>query len=481
MFNIIKQNMDYKIFINGSWQTASDYITIKSPVDGEILGNIPAMTKQEVVTSLNHCKNAGKDWANVSFFKRGEILLKAADNLLANHEIIAKLLCKEISKDYKSCVSEVVRTVDLIKSTVETAKTLTGEVLNGDMLGDLTKNKTAIIKRVPLGMILAISPFNYPINLAASKIVPALLMGNSVVFKPATQGAISALHMVRCLESAGLPSGILSVITGIGEIVGPHLMGNEDISMINFTGSTSVGKKIAKDCGLIPLVMELGGKDPAIVIDNSDIDKTVSHIVSGAFGYSGQRCTAIKRLIVLESIADELCEKVKIATAKLSVGNPEDNCTVTPLINDKSAKYVLSLIDDAKNKGADVTVFGEHKNNLIYPTIIDNTTKDMDIFYDEPFGPILPIIRVANIKEAIEVANDTEYGLQASIFGNDIDEIFNIAGELEVGSVNINGKSERGPDNFPFLGRKNSGIGVQGIRYTLEASSTIKSIVINLK
>lgn len=481
MFNIIKQNVDYKIFINGSWQTGTEYITIKSPIDGEILGNIPAMTKQEVITSLSHCKNAGQSWAKTSLFKRGEILLKAADILYNHHETIAKILCKEISKDYKSCVSEVVRTVDLIKSTVETAKTLTGEVLAGDMLGDSTKNKTAIVKRVPLGTILAISPFNYPINLAASKIVPALLMGNSVVFKPATQGAISALHMVRCLESAGLPAGILSVITGIGEVVGPHLMDNKNISMINFTGSTAVGKKLAKECGLIPLVMELGGKDPAIVIDNTNIDKTVEHIVSGAFGYSGQRCTAIKRLIVLDGIADEVLEKVKLATSKISVGSPVDNCTVTPLINDKSAKYVMSLIDNAKNKGADVTVFGEHKNNLIYPTIIDNTTKEMSIFYDEPFGPVLPIIRVANIKEAIDVANDTEYGLQASIFGSNIDEIFSIAGELEVGSVNINGKSERGPDNFPFLGRKNSGIGVQGIRYALEASSTIKSIVLNLK
>lgn len=479
MFSIIKEDINYKIFINGSWEKASDYITIKSPVDGEVLGNIPAMTKQEVITSLKHCKASIKDWANTSLFKRGEILLKAADTLYENHETIAKILCNEISKDYKSCVSEVIRTVDLIKSTVETAKTLTGEVLNGDMLSNSTKHKTAIIKRVELGMILAISPFNYPINLAASKIVPALLMGNSVVFKPATAGAISALYMVRCLESAGLPAGILSVITGLGEIVGPHLMDNNDISMINFTGSTSVGKKIAKDCGLIPLVMELGGKDPAIVIDNINIDKTVEHIVSGAFGYSGQRCTAIKRLIVLDHIADELCEKVKLATGKISVGNPMDNCMVTPLISDKSTKYVLSLIDDAKNKGADVTVFGEHKNNLVYPTIIDNTTKDMDIFYDEPFGPVLPIIRVSSISEAIAVANDTEYGLQASIFCNDINTVFDIADKLDVGTVNINGKSERGPDNFPFLGRKHSGIGVQGIRYTLEASSTIKSIVIN--
>lgn len=480
MFQEIKTDLKYKMFTEGEWLVANDYIRIDSPVTGKTIGLIPAMSKEQITKAIKSCVSAQKTWAAFSLFHRCEILLEGANHLYENREEIAVIMADEISKEYKSCVSEVSRTVDFIRASVETAKVIGGEVISGEMLGDDTRGKTAIAKRVPLGVVLAISPFNYPINLACSKIAPALIMGNSVVFKPATQGVISALHMVRCLEKAGLPAGVLAVITGNGEVVGPHLMTHHEIAMINFTGSTAIGQKIAKGAGLIPLIMELGGKDPAIVLDTVEIDKTVDHIVKGAFGYSGQRCTAIKRVIVLDDIADEVVSKIKAEVSKISVGGPFDNCMVTPLISNKAAESVISLIEDARCKGGIVTEFGTHKGNLIYPTVIDYTTKAMAVFYDEPFGPVLPIIRVSNIEEAVQVANDAEYGLQASIFGKNIDDLFKIAAVLDAGTINLNGKSERGPDNFPFLGRKNSGIGVQGVQYTLLASSTLKSIVVNL-
>lgn len=480
MFQKIKNDLHYKMFMKGEWHEAKDFMQIKSPVTDDTIGWIPAMNKEQITEAVKTCALTQKEWANFSLFRRCEILLSGAKSLVEHKEEIALIMADEISKEYESCLSEISRTADLIRASAEAAKAMNGEVLSGGMLDDSTKGKTAIIKREPLGVILAISPFNYPINLAASKIAPALIMGNAVVFKPATQGVISALHMVRCLEHAGLPAGILAVVTGAGAVVGPHLLTHREISMINFTGSTTVGQGLSKTAGPIPLIMELGGKDPAIILDTIEIDKTIEQIVKGAFGYSGQRCTAIKRVIVPDSIADEVVEKLKAEVSKVTVGGPFDHCMVTPLISRSAAKFVLSLIEDARSKGGAVTEFGVHKGNLVYPTLVDYATKEMNIFYSEPFGPVLPIIRVSGIEQAIQTANDTEYGLQASVFGQNMKELFYAANALEAGTINLNGKSERGPDNFPFLGRKNSGIGVQGVRYALEAGTTFKSIVINL-
>lgn len=479
MFDIIEENGRYKKYVDGKWQATAEHIPIHSPIDGAELGAMPSMDETELDEAVTSCKRAQKAWAATGLYERCAILLKSADILQSQEEPIATLLAREISKDYKSCRAEVVRTAGLIRATVEQARALTGELVHGDILGADTRGKTALVRRVPYGVVLAVSPFNYPVNLAASKIAPALAMGNTVVFKPSTQGSLSALHMVRCLEAGGLPAGVLCTASGAGSLVGPYLMRHPDIALINFTGSTEVGRKIAQGAGMIPLVMELGGKDPAVVLEDADLDAAASSIVSGAFGYAGQRCTAIKRVVVLDSVADALVERLKRGVEALTVGDPFDNCTVTPLISSGAADTVEALIADAAKKGADIFTTGARKGNLLYPTLADHVTPDMDLAHVEPFGPVLPVLRVGSEREAVELANASEYGLQASVFGRDIDALLRVANQLEAGTVNINGKSERGPDNFPFLGTKASGIGVQGIRYALEASSALKSIVIN--
>ena len=229
-----------------------------------------------------------------------------------------------------------------------------------------------------------------------------------------------------------------------------------------------------------PIMLELGGKDAAIVLEDADLEKASNDIVSGAFSYSGQRCTAIKRVLVMESVADKLAELLKEKVSKLTVGNPFDNVNITPLIDNKAADFVEKLYLDAKNKGAiELTKF-KRENNLIYPTLMDNVSLDMELATVEPFGPILPIIRVKTEEEILEIANVSEYGLQSSVFTKDINKAFEFASKLEVGTVNINEKTQRGPDNFPFLGIKNSGVGVQGIRNSILSMMKIKTIVINI-
>ena len=486
MLNYIKNNDNiYKNLINGEWteSKSGNLIEIYSPVDNSLLGKVQAMTKEEVDVAISSAKEAQNKWKKKGLNERAEVLYKAADLLLENQEELAHLMMMEIAKDLKSCRSEVSRTADFIRFTAETAKNLTDESVPGDTFPGSKNNKISIVTREPLGVILAISPFNYPVNLAASKIAPAIVIGNSVVLKPATQGSICGLYLARIFEMAGLPQGVLNTVTGRGSEIGDYITSHKDINFINFTGSTEVGRRISSKSPMIPLLMELGGKDAAIVLEDADLDLAAKNIVEGGFSYSGQRCTAVKRILALESIADELLEKIKKEMDNLVVGNPleKEAIHVVPLINTKSADFVSDLINEAVEKGAHLAVGGKREGNLIYPTLLDNVTTEMRVAWEEPFGPVIPLIRVKDKDEAIKIANESEYGLQSSVFTRNINDAFYIAEKLEVGTVQINNKTERGPDNLPFLGVKSSGIGTQGIRYSIESMCRPKVTVINLK
>lgn len=483
MFTCIKgEELTFKNLVNGEWKTSKSnkFIDIYSPVGNCIVGKVPAMTKEEVDFAIKCADEAQKSWRNVPVNKRAEILYKAADLLVEKADEMAEIMMREIGKDKKSSESEILRSADYIRFTADTAKNLSGESIPGDSFPGFKKNKISLVTREPLGVVLAISPFNYPINLASSKIAPALIAGNTVVLKPATQGSLCGLYLAKVFEQAGVPAGVLNTITGRGSEIGDYIVTHPEIDFINFTGSTEVGTRISKITSMVPLLMELGGKDAAIVLKDADLDLAASNIVSGAYSYSGQRCTAVKRILVVDEVADKLVEKVKEKVEKLKVGNPVDGAEVVPLIDNKAADFVWELIDDARDKGAHLLVGGKREENLIYPTLFDYVTTDMRLAWEEPFGPVLPIIRVKDKDEAIEIANKSEYGLQSSVFTENINEAFYVADRLEVGTVQVNNKTERGPDHFPFLGVKASGIGTQGIRYSIEAMSRPKATVINI-
>lgn len=472
----------YYNYVGKDWLYTNDkMMDVISPVTGEKIAELQKMDKSEIDLAFASARKATKGWEYLPTSKRAEYLYKAAEILESRKEEIATVMMHEIAKDYKSCMSEVTRTADYIRFSADTAKTISGEGIPGDLFPGYKQDKWSIVSRVPLGVVLAISPFNYPINLSASKIAPALAMGNTVVLKPATQGAMSALHLVQAFVDAGLPEGVLNTVTGRGSEIGDYVVNHGEVDFINFTGSSKVGKSIAKQVEMKPLLMELGGKDAAIVLHDADLDLTAQNIVAGAYSYSGQRCTAVKRILVEDSVADELIAKLKPLIEEIKVGNPEDGSTVTPLIDQKSADFVMELVNDALAKGADAVVEGRQEKNLVYPYLIDHVTEGMRLAWEEPFGPILPIIRVKDADEAIRIANDSEYGLQSSVFTENMNRAFYVAKRLEVGSVQINNKTERGPDHFPFVGVKSSGIGAQGIRYSIEAMSRLKAIVLNIK
>ena len=478
MFDSICQDKNYKNLFNGEWVTSTNNIDIFSPVDNSLVGKIPAMSKEEASLVISNSKTSQKKWADMPISSRASILHKAAALLDENVEYLSYIMQKEIAKDKHSCDAEIKRTADFIRFTADAGKHLEGETIGADNFPGFKKNKISFVTKVPVGIVLAISPFNYPINLSASKIAPALIGGNSVILKPSTQGAISALHLAAIFNEAGVPPGVLNTITGRGSEIGDYLVTHKDINFINFTGSTQVGKHIAVIAGMVPMIMELGGKDAAIVLCDADIESAGKDIIAGAFSYSGQRCTAVKRVLVINDVADNLIIQLLNNIKLLKVGNPEDDCDVTPLIDNKAADYVQELIDDAITHGATLLCGNKRSNNLIYPTLFDNVTTDMRLAWEEPFGPVLPIIRVNDIEEAIRIANSSEYGLQTSVYTKNIDDAFNIANRLEVGTVQINNKPERGPDHFPFSGTKSSGMGTQGIRYSIEAMTRSKATVL---
>lgn len=454
-----------------------DKIQIYSPIDGKLLGEVEAMTKEEIEEKIQKLKKAYKTFSELDILKRANYLRKASELIKNRAEDLAKVMTVEISKPYKDSLTEVLRSVEMMDYTIEEALRIQNEVYSGESFG--SKDKVCLSLRQALGIILCIAPFNYPINLSLSKIVPALIMGNVVLFKPPTQGSLVCSEMVKILNEV-LPEDVLTIATGRGSVIGDYINTHKDIAFINFTGSTQIGKRISNQADLKGLMMELGGKDAAIVLKDADLSKAASEIVKGAFSYSGQRCTAIKRVLVDKEVKEELVSKICDLVDKLKVGHPMDNADITPLIDSKSADFVQSLIDDAIDKNANVLRGNKRKQNLIYPCILDNVTLDMKVAFEEPFGPVLPIITVANVDEAIEIANMSNYGLQSAIFTKDITKAFEIAKKLEVGTVHINNKTQRGPDNFPFLGIKDSGIGVQGIRYSILSMTRLKNIVFDM-
>ncbi|MFX1313528.1 MAG: aldehyde dehydrogenase family protein, partial [Promethearchaeota archaeon] len=373
-FSIMKEGIDYKYYANGKWEKSNSgkVLSVYNPYNHELIGNVQACSKEEVDNTIRIAHESIECWRDTPLNKRAEALYKATDLIIEWSKPLGYLLMSEIGKPLNSAISEIIRTAELFKATADSSLQLSGETILGDAFEGYSKEKISMTYRVPLGVILCIGPFNYPFNLTGSKIAPALLAGNSVVMKPPTQGPLTALHFGIILEKAGVPPGVFNIITGRGSEIGDYLVSHPLIDMINFTGSSETGKNLAKIAGMKSLLLELGGKDAAIVLDDADLDNTVKAIISGAFSFSGQRCTAVKRVLPMPGIANKLIEKVTEETLKLSIGDPKDNKKIGPLISSEQCDYVQGLINDALEKGATLICGNKREGNIIWPTILDN-------------------------------------------------------------------------------------------------------------
>ena len=472
-------------YINGKFLNNTTNIEkIFNPENNQQIATYTSISTDELNKVYKDAARAFESWKLLEPNKRIEYIEKFNELLNQNLEDIAQAIMQSIAKPKSAAIDEVKRTIQMIKDLIEQYKL---NFINPTIIDEKithTKNKLGIWTYEPLGTVLAIAPFNYPINLLISKIIPALLTGNVVIYKSANQTYIVGYIIAKLFDEIKIPHGVINYVVANGNDLGSTIVDNDNIKLLNFTGGTKTGKEIMKTISSSTnIILEMGGLDPALITKNNDDPKTIAtEIVKGAFSFNGQRCTAIKRIILLKD-NQEFNEKFKTelinAINKLTIGKAIDDANITALVNEAAVKRVLDLYNDAIKNNAKALILPKIEGNIITPILLDDVTKAMKIYDTEAFGPILPIIYAKDIDDMIHIANDTQYGLQASVFTKNKDEWWMIAKKIDAGSINWNKSSSRGPDIFPFLGVKNSGFNVQGIYWSLYSTVRLKGYIEN--
>lgn len=468
------------MLIGGEYISCDDRQDVINPYNGEVIDTIPIAHRQTAQLAIDKANQAKASLTEMSAFKVSNKLLNVVSKLQDKREEFAELLSLEVGKPINEALVELDRSIETLKLAAEEAKRIYGESVPLDA-GLNGKGFFAFTQKLPLGVVAAITPFNYPLNLTIHKIAPAIACKNTVIVKPPTEAPLTVMKFCELLDEE-FPDGVVNVVTGYGSEIGDYLVCSPEIDKISFTGSVTTGLMISQKAGMKKVTLELGGNDPVIILKDADIDKAVKGIINGAFLNAGQVCMGVKRIIVEEDIADEFGQKLVEATEKLVMGNPLDAKTALgTLISEKSAIQVEETVNNAVENGAKVLTGGVRDGAFYKATVIDYVTPDMDLVVRETFGPIAPIIRVKNLDEAIEVANDTEYGLQAGVFTQDYSSAMRCANEIEAGTVFVNKQSTFRTDNMPFGGFKNSGVGKEGIKYAIDEMTKTKLIGLNLR
>ena len=474
----------YKMLINGKWIESSNKITldVANPFDRSIIGKVQKATPEDAKSAVHAAFNAKARIAGMRAFDRAKILNKIADLVEENKDLFRDIIVLESGKTLKDAESEVCATIERFGAAAGEAKQVRGEAILGDEV-PWNPEKMGIVLRKPLGVVLAICPFNYPLASATLKIAPAIAAGNSIVAKPAGDNPICLLMLAKVIQDAGLPQGVINVVTGIASEIGDVLVGHKEVDMISFTGSTAIGHHVAGVAGMKHIQMELGGKNPAIIMEDADISLAAKQCVRGALKNAGQRCDAISRILVVGKIADVFVDKVVSEAKNWKIGDPRNpETSIGPLIHKRAADNVDELVQDAKSKGAKVLLGGNRGKGTFYePTVLDYVTTDMKIAWEEIFGPVITIIRVKDYEAAIKIANESEYDLDSCIFTNDINKAIDAGMRLKSGIVQINANPTHGIGTFPVGGDNASGIGREGIKHSINEMTTLHTIVFNPK
>ncbi len=472
----------FKILIDGRWRASEkdEAFDIRTPIDGSVIARAQKATPGDVNLAASAAKEK-RGIRELPAIERIEIFNCAAGILEQHKDEFARVLQMEAGKTNRDAIGEVNATIHRLKLAMEEARKIFGEYVPGDWSSG-TVGKIALVIREPVGVVAAITSFNYPLYIASSKIIPALLAGNSVVAKPSSSNPISATLLAKVLEDAGLPRGSLSLITGRGEETGDALITNQDVDMINFTGSTPVGRRISQMAVMKKLHLELGGKAYALVLEDADLDLAAERCVFGSLKFAGQRCDAVSAVVAVEPIADALSEKIVQEVDKWKFGDPrEESVAVGPVINQGAAERIHGMVMDAVDKGADLLKGGKYQGSYYEPTVLDDVPIYATIAREEIFGPVIPIIRMKDEEEALSFAKTSNYGLESCVFTRNFYKMWHFAKSLECGEVTINDCPQHGVGYFPFGGIKDSGMGREGIGYSIDEMTNLKTIVFNLE
>lgn len=451
-------------FINGEWVDVEKTAPVINPATGETILEVPLSNSSSVNAAVQAAKSAQKDWALVPAPQRAEVLYRVGYILKERKEELAQLLTMENGKVIEEARGEVQEGIDMAFYMAGEGRRLFGQTTPAEL-----KDKFAMSVRAPIGVVGIITPWNFPIAIATWKSFPAIVAGNAVVWKPATETPIMAYELAKVFEEAGLPKGVINVVFGSGSEVGDAMVNHDGIRVISFTGSNEVGRNIAAECGrqLKKVSLEMGGKNAVIVMDDADLDLAVEGILWSAFGTSGQRCTACSRVIVHENVKVALEERLLAAMEKLTIGNGLNTSNrVGPIINKAGIEKIKQYIEIGNEEGAKLLAGGYEltegdlaNGNYFAPTLFTDATASMRIAQEEIFGPVVSLIPVKSFEEAIEVNNGVTFGLSSSIFTRDVNRVFKAQRDLDTGIVYVNAGTTGAEIHLPFGGTKGTGNG----------------------
>jgi acyl-CoA reductase-like NAD-dependent aldehyde dehydrogenase len=473
-----------KMLIDSQWVEASDgnWQEIRNPGTGDVIDRVPVATLQDAETALQAAQRGKEAMGRLPAYKRSAILFRIAEAMEADKAALSELLARENGKPIQQTREEVAAAIRIYRGFAEEAKRLLGRVVPMDAVPGQERH-FAVTIRQPLGVVAAIVPFNYPVELCAHKDGAALAAGNAVIVKPPSDCPLTLLKIAALMEEAGLPKAAHQVITGPGELIGEFLARSPGIQMVTVTGSTEVGINISQVAAqhLKKVHLELGGNDATIVCADADVEKAAEAVVLGRLARgNGQICCAVKRIFVDAQVYDRFAEILTEKAKALKVGDQmEEDTDVGPLITEEAAKKVEAVINDAVKAGAKLRAGGHRRNAFIEPTVLTDVPPQVDLFRQETFGPVAPLVTFQNVEEAIKMANDTPYGLQAAVFTQDISRAFDIAYRLEVGGVIVNWSSAIRVESLPFGGIKMSGHGREGLHDTLDEMTEQKIILLH--
>ncbi len=468
-----------RMFLGGQWQDRSSRIDVTNPYDGAVIDTVPKATAADVDAALSTLVEGAKVMRNMPAYDRSAILRRAAGLMLAREQDLGRTISAEEGKILSEGLFEASRARETIDVSADEARRITSEVVPLDAAPG-GKGKFGFTLRVPCGIVAAITPFNFPLNLVAHKVGPAIAAGNAVVIKPASDTPLSALKLVEILLEAGLPPEAIACVTGGGGEIGNALCTDRRVRKISFTGSYEIGDAICRMAGVKRVTMELGSNSPVIVLDDADLEKAANLVAVSGFSNAGQVCISAQRILVTTGVYGDFLDALKPRVAALKTGDQlAEGTKMGPMIRERDALRVESWVNEAVGAGAKLVTGGQRRGTIYEPTILANVSSAMRISCDELFGPAVAVTCVDGIDEAIRLANSTNYGLSASIFTQDIDRALKFAREVDSGNLHINWGTQWRADLMPYGGLKDSGLGKEGPHYAIREMTEEKMVVIH--
>jgi len=467
-----------RLLVDGRWVGDETTMPVIEKWSGETIATVPVASRATVDAAIGAARRAFPSWSRTPAHRRFRILEKVSRLLAEHQEEIAATICREAGKAWKFSVGEVQRAVETFQFSAEEAKRVHGETVPMDASA-AGEGRVGFYLRAPVGVVAAITPFNFPLNLVAHKVGPALAAGCTVVLKPASTTPLTAVRLGEILEEAGLPPGVFNLVVGPGGTVGEWLTVDPRVSKISFTGSPPVGEAILRKAGLKKVTLELGNNSGTIVEPDANLDEVIPRCVVSAFANSGQVCISLQRLYVHRAVAAEFTRRFVEATARLKVCDPLDReCDVGPMIDEKEAVRAETWIREAQAGGARVLIGGRREGRVLYPTVLAGTRPEMKVMCQEAFAPLVSICEYDSFEEAVRMVEESPYGLQAGVYTRDLRKALYAVDRIDAGGIMINDTSIYRVDHMPYGGNKMSGLGREGVRFAVEEMTNIKMVVI---